>query len=68
MTTADVKASLHEENAMPEESAAPAAASVAKTGYVRWGICALLLVATTINYVDRQVIGILKPTLVQEFG
>jgi MFS transporter, ACS family, hexuronate transporter len=49
------------------ESAAPAAA-VAKTGYVRWGICALLLVSTTINYVDRQVIGILKPTLVAEFG
>jgi ACS family hexuronate transporter-like MFS transporter len=70
MTTADVKASLqaHEERAEPNESAAPAAASVAKTGYVRWGICALLLVATTINYVDRQVIGILKPTLVQEFG
>ncbi len=39
-----------------------------KVGYYRWGICALLLVSTTINYVDRQVIGILKPTLVQEFG
>ncbi|HVZ34231.1 MAG TPA: MFS transporter [Polyangiaceae bacterium] len=49
-------------------SVAPALASAAKTGHVRWGICALLLVATTINYVDRQVIGILKPTLVQEFG
>jgi ACS family hexuronate transporter-like MFS transporter len=47
-------------------------ASVARTGaragYLRWGICGLLLVSTTINYVDRQVIGILKPTLVQEFG
>jgi len=31
-------------------------------------ICALLLMSATINYVDRQVIGILKPTLVQEFG
>jgi ACS family hexuronate transporter-like MFS transporter len=48
-------------------SARPAVA-VAKAGYVRWGICALLLVATTINYVDRQIIGILKPTLVAEFG
>ena len=48
--------------------AAPATPAAARVGYVRWGICALLLVATTINYVDRQVIGILKPTLVQEFG
>jgi MFS transporter, ACS family, hexuronate transporter len=37
-------------------------------GYQRWIICALLFFATTVNYVDRQVIGILKPTLVQEFG
>jgi ACS family hexuronate transporter-like MFS transporter len=31
-------------------------------------ICALLLFAAVINYVDRQVIGILKPTLVESFG
>ncbi len=31
-------------------------------------ICALLLFAAIINYVDRQIIGILKPTLVAEFG
>jgi ACS family hexuronate transporter-like MFS transporter len=35
---------------------------------VRWLICGLLFSATTINYIDRQVIGILKPTLVGEFG
>jgi MFS transporter, ACS family, aldohexuronate transporter len=29
----------------------------------RWTICGLLFVATTINYVDRQVLGILAPTL-----
>lgn len=34
----------------------------------RWMICALLFFATTINYIDRQVIGILKPTLTEEFG
>src|SRR5687767_3467173 len=39
-----------------------------KTGYYRWLICAMLLMSATINYVDRQVIGILKPTLVAEFG
>jgi MFS transporter, ACS family, hexuronate transporter len=36
-------------------------------GY-RWTICALLFVATTINYVDRQVLGILAPTLQREIG
>ena len=31
-------------------------------------ICVLLFLAATINYIDRQVIGILKPTLQQQFG
>lgn len=39
-----------------------------KIGRKRWVICALLFFAATINYVDRQVIGILKPTLEAEFG
>src|SRR5277367_2282014 len=34
----------------------------------RWVICALLFAATAINYVDRQIIGVLKPTLQSEFG
>ena len=37
-------------------------------GSFRWIICALLFFAATINYVDRQVLGILKPTLQREFG
>jgi ACS family hexuronate transporter-like MFS transporter len=37
-------------------------------GRVRWGICALLFFATTINYVDRSVLGILAPTLRTEIG
>ena len=37
-------------------------------GRYRWVICALLFFASTINYVDRQVIGILKTTLQGEFG
>jgi MFS transporter, ACS family, hexuronate transporter len=37
-------------------------------GRYRWAICALLFVATSINYVDRQMIGVLKPTLQLEFG
>lgn len=39
----------------------------ARVGNYRWVICALLFFAATINYIDRQVIGILKPTLVKEF-
>jgi MFS transporter, ACS family, hexuronate transporter len=30
-------------------------------GNIRWTICGLLFIATTINYIDRQVISILKP-------
>lgn len=34
----------------------------------RWRICALLFFAMTINYLDRQVLGLLKPVLEKEFG
>lgn len=34
----------------------------------RWIICALLFFATTINYIDRQILGILAPTLQSELG
>ena len=37
-------------------------------GRVRWGICSLLFFATTINYIDRQMISVLKPTLQAEYG
>ena len=39
-----------------------------RLGHVRWTICGLLFLAATINYIDRQVIGILKPTLQTQFG
>ncbi len=34
----------------------------------RWIICAMLFAATSINYMDRQVIGLLKPTLQHSMG
>ena len=34
-------------------------------GY-RWKICVLLFFATTINYVDRSILGILKSTLMTD--
>jgi ACS family hexuronate transporter-like MFS transporter len=48
--------------------AAAMAAAGQKVGYYRWVICGLIFFATTINYIDRQVIGILKPTLQAQFG
>src|SRR6266576_2561956 len=48
----------------------PAASeSVGGTGTrVRWTVVALLFGATTVNYIDRQVLGILAPTLTRELG
>jgi MFS transporter, ACS family, hexuronate transporter len=37
-------------------------------GNFRWRICALLFFATTINYVDRQVLGLLAPLLQSQIG
>ena len=39
-----------------------------RIGRYRWTICALLFFATTINYIDRQVLGILAPDLQKEIG
>ena len=37
-------------------------------GNYRWTICSLIFFATTINYLDRQVISLLKPVLEKEFS
>ena len=37
-------------------------------GRYRWRICAMLLAATTINYIDRQVLGVLAPFLQETFS
>jgi len=39
-----------------------------KVGKYRWTICALLFFATTVNYLDRQVLSLLKPSLEMEFN
>ena len=39
-----------------------------KAGSYRWVIVGLLFAATAINYVDRQMIGVLKPTLQTDLG
>ena len=45
------------------EEAAETGAPNARVGRVRWVIVALLFAASAINYVDLQMIGLLKPTL-----
>ncbi|HEY2592245.1 MAG TPA: MFS transporter [Steroidobacteraceae bacterium] len=37
-------------------------------GRYRWRICALLFAATTLNYIDRQVLGVLAPFLGRAYG
>ena len=39
-----------------------------KVGNYRWTICALLFFATTVNYLDRQVLSLLQPLLAEKFG
>jgi ACS family hexuronate transporter-like MFS transporter len=54
---------------MPTHRAAAFTSTLAaRVGRFRWTICGLLFLAATINYIDRQVIGILKPTLQSTFG
>ncbi len=49
-------------------SASVAAKATSKVGYFRWVICALLLFGVTKNYMDRQVLGVLKSTLQHDLG
>src|SRR6202451_199727 len=42
--------------------------SSSRAGYFRWVICALLLFGVTKNYMDRQVLGVLKTTLQHDLG
>ena len=53
---------------VPARPVTGAVAPARRVGYYRWVICGLLFFASTINYIDRQVIGILKPTLQAQFG
>lgn len=57
MSAEPVRAEILNEDAAPE-----------RPGRTRWVVCALLFFATTINYIDRQILGILAPTLQHEIG
>ncbi len=58
--SADAKAAAAGERTLPN---APS-----RTGYFRWVICALLLLGTTKNYMDRWVFSALKTTLQHDLG
>ncbi|MDO6413354.1 MFS transporter [Sphingomonas sp. BIUV-7] len=53
---------------MATEAAPEVIAAAERVGKYRWVICGLLFAATAINYVDRQMIGLLKPTISAELG
>jgi len=54
--------------AMPAKSVSVGEALNSRIGRYRWVICGLLFFATTINYVDRQVLGILSKDLQLALG
>jgi MFS transporter, ACS family, hexuronate transporter len=45
-----------------------AGALITRVGHFRWIICTLLLFGVTKNYMDRQVLGVLKTTLQHDLG
>jgi MFS transporter, ACS family, hexuronate transporter len=59
---------MNQVHAKRDQVQAAAMVRAARLGGVRWTICGLLFAATSINYVDRQVIGLLKPTLETSIG
>jgi len=50
------------------EVSRPSGPLSAATGNYRWVICSLLFFATTINYIDRQILSLLKETLDAQLG
>jgi MFS transporter, ACS family, aldohexuronate transporter len=62
------KASTLPPTAAPATTAATFKAIGQRVGYYRWVICGLLFFATTVNYVDRQVLGLLSKDLKDSIG
>ncbi len=59
---------LEQPSCAPTSGTVDAALHARAGGNLRWVICALLFFATTINYMDRQVLGLLAPLLQKTFG
>src|SRR4051812_26624894 len=52
----------------PSPVSAATGSQPGRIGRYRWMICLLLFAAATINYMDRQVLGVLKPELSRSLG
>ncbi len=60
----------------PQNAPQPAAESTVqapdpattRAGHYRWVVCALLFFATTVNYIDRQILALLKEILDKQIG
>jgi ACS family hexuronate transporter-like MFS transporter len=53
---------------MSDEGRLTVQRAAARVGSYRWVIVGLLFAATVINYIDRQMLGVLKPTLSSDLG
>ncbi len=53
---------------MSQSAMTVAEPALVRVGYVRWLVCALLFAVVALNYTDRQVLSVLKPTLQQAYG
>src|SRR5205085_3687366 len=53
---------------LSERGGTPLAAAGVAASNVRWIVCALLFFATTINYIDRQILALIKEFLDRELG
>ena len=58
--------SVREESIRPVADIAPEHGGIVSN--VRWIVCALLFFATTINYIDRQILALIKEFLDRELG
>src|SRR5580765_9039227 len=54
--------------AAPTQSTAYPGGMAEVIGRYRWVVCALLFFATTINYIDRQILSLIKPILDEQLG
>jgi ACS family hexuronate transporter-like MFS transporter len=53
---------------MVDSAGVATAAERPQHSHIRWTVCAMLFAATSINYMDRQVLSILAPTLQHSIG
>lgn len=59
---------LHVKEEAPTHVSPGNAGGLQDIGKYRWTICALLFFATTVNYLDRQVLSLLQPTLAETYN